>query len=268
MEERKNKLLLIVGVGVASFLILCIIILLILLYQSRKEEKALKMRALDPTEVFEEEMELETTNPPLKAQASQAAQLAEATSVEQKQTANYETAQTDQGDQAKGSTGSRSDLPDLSDHRYQQLTGGESLSLIFRNPSGEVQRQGIYRGERKNGRPHGQGAFASQNSSGIAWIYVGDFVEGRAEGRGIAVWADSYDYSDGKGYRQYFDGDFRDGAFVDGSIRSYSEHGQSSHSGNYPRQTPEFPSLPADFPADFPKPSFPSNDQTDNFLEF
>lgn len=264
MEERKNKLLYIVGIGAACLLILCILILAILLHQSRQEEKALKEKSLRKTEILEEEMEEMAESATMQESAAESNSSAES-GAKQASVTEFRAAKRDEKvDYAAGTE----DLPDLSDHQYQELTDGQSLSLIFINPSGEVKRQGKYLGKLKNGQPHGRGAFASHNAEGIPWLYVGSFEAGKAEGSGIAVWADEYDYSDGKGYCQYFEGNFAGGAFVEGKIHSYSAHGQSSHKGTYPAQTPELPSLPDDFPDDFPRPSFPRNKQAEHFLEF
>ena len=264
MEERKNKLLYIVGIGAACLLILCILILAILLHQSRQEEKALKEKSLRKTEVFEEEIEEMTESGSMQGSAAESRKRLERATASDRSTESRASKHDEKNDYAAGTE----NLPDLSDHKYQELTGGQSLSLIFINPSGEVKRQGKYLGEMKNGQPHGRGAFASHNAEGIPWLYVGFFEAGKAEGSGIAVWADEHDYSDGKGYCQYFEGDFAGGAFMEGKIHSYSAHGQSSHKGTYPAQTPELPSLPDDFPDDFPRPSFPRNKQAEHFLEF
>lgn len=50
-------------------------------------------------------------------------------------------------------------------------------------------REGTYKGDEKDGVPHGQGEFTSQNSEGESWTYTGDFVNGHFEGEGRTVWA-------------------------------------------------------------------------------
>ncbi|WP_435892015.1 hypothetical protein, partial [Klebsiella pneumoniae] len=51
-------------------------------------------------------------------------------------------------------------------------------------------RTGIYSGDMKEGIPHGQGTFTSENEEGIKWTYEGEFKEGHFDGEGKTTWKD------------------------------------------------------------------------------
>lgn len=52
----------------------------------------------------------------------------------------------------------------------------------------DVIREGTYTGEVQNGVPHGYGVFVTQNSSGVQWHYIGEWINGSMTGSGGQYW--------------------------------------------------------------------------------
>ena len=64
--------------------------------------------------------------------------------------------------------------------------GGEEITLDL--SFGE--RTGTYEGDMKDGIPHGNGKFSSENEDGDKWTYEGEFKNGHFEGKGTTTWDD------------------------------------------------------------------------------
>lgn len=64
-------------------------------------------------------------------------------------------------------------------------------------------RTGTYTGEMKDGLPHGQGTFTSQNAEGGAWTYTGEWDMGHWNGHGRSEWKDG----------TYYEGEYRDDVY-------------------------------------------------------
>ena len=60
------------------------------------------------------------------------------------------------------------------------------MTYIVKMP--DVIREGKYTGEVKDGIPHGYGLFVTQNSSGVSWHYIGEWVDGVMNGNGGQYW--------------------------------------------------------------------------------
>lgn len=54
----------------------------------------------------------------------------------------------------------------------------------------DVIREGKYTGQVVNGVPHGYGVFVTENSEGIQWHYLGEWVDGQMTGQGGQYWND------------------------------------------------------------------------------
>lgn len=50
------------------------------------------------------------------------------------------------------------------------------------------QRDGIYTGQVKNGKPHGEGTFSSSSEDGTKWTFRGTWIDGHYSGYGFTVW--------------------------------------------------------------------------------
>ena len=62
----------------------------------------------------------------------------------------------------------------------------ENVELTINTSSGSV--IGIYSGDVMDGIPHGRGEFTSQDTTGISWIYAGEFKDGQFHGYGTTEW--------------------------------------------------------------------------------
>jgi hypothetical protein len=60
------------------------------------------------------------------------------------------------------------------------------MTCIIKMP--DVIREGLYTGEVQNGVPHGYGVFVTENSSGVQWHYLGEWVNGEMCGQGGEYW--------------------------------------------------------------------------------
>ena len=78
-------------------------------------------------------------------------------------------------------------------------------------------RQGKYSGEVVDGIPNGQGTFESQNSSGIKWVYDGEWKNGKMNGQGKMT------FQDGKGAVE--EGTFTDNEFTPTLVERIQEFG-------------------------------------------
>lgn len=90
------------------------------------------------------------------------------------------------------------------------------------------ERTGSYSGEFKDGLPHGQGSFTSQNADGGAWTYTGEWDMGHWNGKGRSEWEDGTyhegeyqnDVAEGQGVRgtetERYEGTFRNGVIAEG----------------------------------------------------
>lgn len=89
-------------------------------------------------------------------------------------------------------------------------------------------RTGTYTGEMKDGLPHGQGTFTSQNEEGGAWTYTGKWDMGHWNGKGRSEWEDGTyyegeyqnDVAEGQGVQgtetERYEGTFRNGVIAEG----------------------------------------------------
>lgn len=66
------------------------------------------------------------------------------------------------------------------------------MTYIVKLP--DVIREGKYTGEVKNGIPHGYGVFVTQNSSGVYWHYLGEWLNGEMNGNGGKYWDSGQSY--------------------------------------------------------------------------
>lgn len=60
------------------------------------------------------------------------------------------------------------------------------MTCIVKMP--DVIREGQYTGEVQNGVPHGYGVFVTENSYGVQWHYLGEWVNGEMCGQGGEYW--------------------------------------------------------------------------------
>lgn len=121
----------------------------------------------------------------------------------------------------------RAPVPDASGTESATAPAAESaLELTLEFSFGE--RTGSYRGEVKDGLPHGQGSFTSQNADGGAWTYAGEWDMGHWNGKGRSEWEDGTyhegeyqnDVAEGQGVRgtetERYEGTFRNGVIAEG----------------------------------------------------
>lgn len=102
------------------------------------------------------------------------------------------------------------------------------MTCIVKLP--DVIREGKYTGQVVNGVPHGYGVFVTENSEGIQWHYLGEWVDGQMTGEGGQYWVDGRSQ-----VGTYKNGDLQCGHVweSDGSHRWYdrtiNEHGCYSY---------------------------------------
>ena len=109
-------------------------------------------------------------------------------------------------------------IPDLKDHRYVEITPdqGEAMNTYL---NGGRERKGTYIGSLDSkGKPHGYGAFSSQNPQGHKWIYSGEWEHGIMRGKGIQV----FHKYDENALEVYWDGEF-DGELVEGRVSAIAK---------------------------------------------
>lgn len=107
------------------------------------------------------------------------------------------------------------EVPDLKDHQFVEITAdsGNALSVLL---AGGRSRNGYYVGALDSeGKPHGIGAFTSQNSKGHKWTYSGEWEHGAMRGKGIQV----FEKYNEDAPEVYWEGDF-DGELVEGLVHS------------------------------------------------
>lgn len=68
------------------------------------------------------------------------------------------------------------------------------------------ERTGLYTGSIKNGLPCGVGEFKTQNTDGVSWIYIGEWIDGHLEGKGTSFF-DNGDIKTGTYSKDYLSGD-------------------------------------------------------------
>ncbi len=90
------------------------------------------------------------------------------------------------------------------------------------------ERTGIYTGEMKDGLPHGQGTFSSENEEGASWTYTGEWDMGHWNGKGRSEWENDLYYEgeyrndvyEGQGVlgteTERFEGTFQNGTIAEG----------------------------------------------------
>ena len=121
-----------------------------------------------------------------------------------------------------------------------QTVSNQSMSLSF--SFGE--RTGTYTGEVEDGLPNGYGTFSSQNPSGVAWTYEGEWAHGHFSGQGTSTFEDGYVHtghyeSDQLTQGQVYYGGclVYDGEFLNGTWHGYgvyyNPHGEAVYAGSW-----------------------------------
>ncbi len=107
------------------------------------------------------------------------------------------------------------------------------------------ERTGVYSGEMKDGLPHGQGTFSSQNPEGTGWVYEGGWDMGHMQGEGMTIFDTGHseagwyenDYLNGQGSLYQDDRPIYEGGFAanipEGQGTLYSFCGEIIYSGQF-----------------------------------
>jgi hypothetical protein len=98
--------------------------------------------------------------------------------------------------------------------------------------SGEerVMTNGVYNGDWKEGKWHGEGTLCGMSDAGIPFTYTGSFVDGLQHGQGKIVWANGEEYEGhwengerhGQGKMTLTDGSVLDGMWIHEKFQSKS----------------------------------------------
>lgn len=284
MDAKRDRLILIIGSGLAVLLVICIILLALNLAQDKRKSARRRADSADAQESLLEEEEgsfAEQSATPAKADSRKKAGKSDKSGKNDKNDESDENRETGDNVNSKpqskskkeskahtegksGHVGSNAE-PDLSDYIFDAVSNGQKMVLVFVNAGESVEREGFYSGAVTSGQPDGYGSFTAENGDGIRFTYQGRWKNGRAEGEGIAVWEDADNESSGKGCLQYCDGDFEGGAFVYGTVQRHLQNGNRSHTGDFPPERPSVPTPPAGFPT---VPTPPATVSAESFLGF